>query len=77
MNEMKRKGVLLRLRPEHHTAFKEKAVARDMPLTKWIIQACLAYQAKGARFSKRTPKEYGPCGHCGMKHNPKEHFSRE
>lgn len=69
MNEMKRKNVLLRLRPEHHERFRTKADARDLPLTRWILQACLAYESKGARFSKKQPLP--PCRLCGKQHDCK------
>lgn len=71
-----RKHVLLRLLPEHHEAFLAKAVNRDMPLTKWIIQACLAYEAKGARFGKKAGGNKN-CHICGGKHDPQEHFGQE
>ena len=76
MNVMKRKNVLLRLRPEHYERFKAQAVARDLPLTRWLLQAALAYEAKGARFGKKREavKQFEPCSLCGKRHDKQEHF---
>lgn len=62
---MKRKSVLLRLRPEHYARFRAKADARDLPLTRWILQAALAYEAKGARFTKKLASA---CVRCKKTH---------
>ena len=73
---MKRKPVLLRLRPEHYERFKAQAMVRDLPLTRWILQAALAYEAKGARFGKKqdSVKRFEPCSLCGKRHDKQEHF---
>ena len=69
---MKRKAVLLRLLPEYHERFVAQAKARDLPLTKWLIQAGLAYESKGARFAKA--KKWPVCSICQKRHDREEHF---
>lgn len=70
------KPVLLRLRPEHWNRFKEEAGKRGMPLTVWILQACLAYDATADRWEKKKSegKKWPKCSMCGKKHDRNDHF---
>jgi hypothetical protein len=55
-----------------YNEFKEKAVDRHMPLTVWVIQACIAYAKTADRYKKG--KEWPVCGVCGKKHDEKSHY---
>lgn len=70
------KQISLRLRPEHWEMFRDEAKKRSMPLTVWIIQACLAYDATAERWEKKRAegKTWPKCSLCGKKHDRNDHF---
>lgn len=76
--EVNKHPVLLRLDPEFYERFREKAEARGLPLTQWILQACFAYEATADRWTKKKTetKKWPACTLCGKKHDREEHFPK-